>query len=1672
MACKDTKKFVTAEASTKAAMRTRGAIDKFLNITNLKEFRKLNTEWSNVAKERFGIQEKLFSEDDLRAVPNKVAFKAIDNAKGIYYQEGDSVASVASGATLEKVKQAATKMGINIQKMSEYLKNHPDIPSTGINALADIIGKVVAIAEGKEDVALTEEVVHVATAMLEQTHPQLITEMISKIGNYEIYKRTLEDYKDNPGYQLPNGKPDIRKIKKEAVDKLIAETIINISEGSTTYPELRSETNRAMVRNWWQRIIDVITGLYKKADINIFEQVASAILEGDIEGSSISEGVFYQLSDKQKAVQKRIIEEQSRLRKVVAEKASDPILMDTEEANNWYERQEANGTWTKVKRRVTDRVKAWYRKAFPSKTFTKEEIELNEFKRDHGIKGHLYFENIHKRFFNPDGTKKTSPDERPDIPDEADEQIYLKLEKYYTDLINKFSEKGEPMVFSEVMIYDPKEKEAGTIDLLIIETNGRANILDWKFMSVAKDAKDVQWYKQGAINVQLGRYKDILISQYGVKEMGMNRAIPILFDIKYKDYTKPSSKHQLKGIVIGSVDVTKIENLVLAPVSEQSESMKVLLGDNTEAYEPLDELLSKLNSIISQISKTTATTDEEREFKRERLNALRTAIRAVQSHANLTPLIDVIRLISKEGEMITNEWETKYKDKPSDYKGFTEEELSDFADDIRQYQDIADVFGEIDHLIGPFIYNENMEKEGMSEEELAVRKEIFLNIQKQVTTIKGSFKKISKVSDMFADKFIGIRNKVSGILRPTAVIQGLHATFRGVSELIPSMRVMYKLVVNAKGKASQDAIALTDKLLAIRTKLVERGGDIKELLKQIYQKDKEGRSANKLIYRYKKEFYDGVKDNSLEGARSKKWLNDNVDIAAYKKEANELLNKKIKKYNDLYDDNEELRDELILQEKRKWDIERSDFNGWDNYVLKRHPLQKWESDEYVALKKDGDLMDLYNLIHQINQEASEVGYISNKVTSTFLPFVRKSFAENLAWGNVMSGVANLGRELTLRAGDVGYGQVNELTGEYEYSIPRYYTYDFTQEGGLDDYKDVSEDLFKNMILYAGHLQKYKYLSAVEGQIQLIKNIETFKNHLATARNGDVINENGKAKELAGNEKNAAMFDVFMRALLYEQKYPLTSGDIPLGIGKALNYVKEGINKLAGRVVIPIDEEASATSLIKLIDATNRAFQVKTLGLEFISGAANAFGGNIQVATQAGNYFKASEFTKNEFTLLGNKFKSKEERDLFIALVDTFMPLKDDPTYERLKKAGMSTLTRGSMTDFLMFFMRAPEHLIEKSIFMSLLDNTMVENGKLVNIREYVKKKYPNRYSDTSRRRDVDKQIEIEIQELKKTRSITVTKKLEEGKLVIPGLDLSNREEIQRLTNLTRRIARNATGGMSDSDYNNANLNVWTKSMLVFKNWIPTLIQTRFGEFRKVSDDFSVEIGEDGLTTGEKYDIGRIRLFGYTLGISIRDLSLQTYNMLALNEKGMEAYDKMFDEYSRKYELSNGEPLNMTKEEFIDMVRTNLSNQMKELAMLLSLVSAAIAVGFIAPDDDDSRADKNFYRFSQKVFDKFIQELSFFYNPVEFQRLLSGSMFPAMGLASDIFRFSNHFWLQITGYDLSNPDLTEDEVREKAQPIKNAARMFPFTKSALTYGAIVSDDFAREFDITIQKESRR
>ena len=1579
-------------------------------------------------------------------------------------------ASTASTETLSKVKEAAKKMGISIQDLADYAKE-AKLDITSVNGVADLVKGVIAIAEGKEDVALTEEMVHLATAILEQTNPKMVTEMISKIDRFKIYKKVYEQYKDV--YKLPNGKPDIRKIKKEAVDKLITELIINQSEGSTEYPELRQEVDRSIIRGWWNSILDWIKGIYKKSNVSIFEEAAAQIITGDIGTVEDieAEGVFYQLSDAQKNFQQKIEETKKFLEKKESDKKAgvDPLLLDTEEAYNFYEVTNPDGTKESGIKRVTDRVKDWYAQRFPGKTFSEAEKAFNELKRTFGVEGHKDFEEIHARYYNSDGTKKAKPDPQPKKINLPSKEMYTKLENYYVDLIKTFDK--DTLIFSEVLMYDPKEKEAGTLDFVAVEPSGKTHILDWKFMYIAPDKNDVAWFKQGAYNVQLGRYKAILKDVYGVKNFGMTRAIPITMSFKPKNAFKPDAGFTLRGIAIGSANAADIEDLRLIPISEESEST---------GEDKLDKLIVQLNAILKQVE-SQEVTESEKEFKKERLNILRQTIRIIQATTNISPLIETIEVMRKEGERIINDYNVIYKDRPANSKDSSNKDLSDFSDDMNNFLQLSSVFSDIGLDIGDLIWNENMTaKTKIEKEDLKQRKESFDKLNYEALQIRKSTKEITEVSRKFADKHIGQRNLVVGLLRPEAVVKGLSSIFRGVSELpLASLNILYKLTGIAQDKARVDSQSEVNELMEIRDKIVKRGGDVRKFIQQLYQKDDKNNLVNKLIFKYSKDFRETVDAKFIEGG-DRNWLLQNIDVEAYKAESKKVIVERIEQIKkmslsgtdaEVKAKRKKLAEDVLLQ----FDITRKDFSGFNNIIIKRHPLPKWYSEEYKKIEKDADLLNLYNFIVKFNEKSKDVGYINNQVSKTFLPFVRKTMAEELSMSNVLSAIGKFGDSLKIKVDDVGLGDINQITGELQNSIPKYYTHDFTKgEDGVNDYSDVSEDLFKNLILYVQQVNKYKYMTEVEGQLNLVKTVEQFKEtHLRTNRVSNVVLKNGKPEEEKGNKENTKMYDEFLRVLLYGQKYVLSDSDTPLYIGKVTDFVKGALNKVTGREIFKPNEEASPTSLIKLMDAANRGFQIKTLGWEIIPGIVNLFGTNVQMMAQAGNYFKSKEFRKNERKILSQEFTNDEDKKTFIELINTFMPMKDDPSYEMYKEAGLSKLTQVNLGDMLMITMRYPEQLTEKATFLTLLDNSMVVDGRIVNIREYVNDKYKDKFKNSTTYHSSKKLIESEIEQLKSTKSISATKKLENGKLVIPGLDLTNRDELRRLTNLSKNIAKNAMGNLTEGDINRMSMSIWTKSMMVFKGWIPKLADTRFSELRKVIDDFSVEVKYDeegnAYTEGQKYEIGRLRLLGYVFMKSFTDKSTSIIDILKVNDNGILALDKMYVDFAKSYEERTGEKFTMDETEFKDMIINNLQNQIRELLVLGSLIGATLAMGLIAPDDDEDKATKNAYRYAQKVVDKFVNELSFFYNPIEFEKILSGNMFPAIGLVTDMTKFLQHFWLQITGLDF-DPETSFDDTRKKAMPIKYAAKSLPVTKSLLTYAAMISSDFAKEFDITVQKES--
>lgn len=222
--------------------------------------------YSEGFKNKFGDWENgKFKPSDINGEPSG---KALDYLLG----SQDNIEKKASPATLKKISEFLSRIGVTTSIFDDIRDEKGQ--KLGVNGIADPLAGLIKVTQGKVDAALPEEAMHMAVALIENKNPLLFKEMMNQIGNYQLFTQTVQDYKDLKEYQI-DGKPNIPKLKKEAIGKVLAETIINQNEGINEKPEL---DDRA--RSWWQKIIDFLKGLFIKAKMDPLRNYLKIFLKG------------------------------------------------------------------------------------------------------------------------------------------------------------------------------------------------------------------------------------------------------------------------------------------------------------------------------------------------------------------------------------------------------------------------------------------------------------------------------------------------------------------------------------------------------------------------------------------------------------------------------------------------------------------------------------------------------------------------------------------------------------------------------------------------------------------------------------------------------------------------------------------------------------------------------------------------------------------------------------------------------------------------------------------------------------------------------------------------------------------------------------------------------------------------------------------------------------------------------------------------------------------------------------------------------------------------------------------------------------------------------------------------------------------------------------------------
>ena len=321
------------------------------------------------------------------------------------------------------------------------------------------------------------------------------------------------------------------------------------------------------------------------------------------------------------------------------------------------------------------------------------------------------------------------------------------------------------------------------------------------------------------------------------------------------------------------------------------------------------------------------------------------------------------------------------------------------------------------------------------------------------------------------------------------------------------------------------------------------------------------------------------------------------------------------------------------------------------------------------------------------------------------------------------------------------------------------------------------------------------------------------------------------------------------------------------------------------------------------------------------------------------------------------------------------------------------------------------------------------------------------------RRALEKSFDQRVKELKEgENTLKKLSKIVNDELVIEGVST---EELAKFRMAIIDNSRNITGQMSYEDKMGFRRDTLFNSFMMFKGWIPKQLSVRGKDITK-------------NTATDEWEYGRFRAFFATLkhiGIKnitdLRDITLGT-------DKGLALINEMLEEKKRAYFLKTGKELKITPEEYQDLIRAQIVNMYKELALVVGTLSLVITSKINAPDDDDDDFTKNRYKYFAKMINKVSDELLFYVNPASADEMTRGSIIPSLGIMSKVGSLLEAVTKEV--YYISTDD---EKGSDKTYPLKYFINLIPVGSQIQNeLLPLVNPELAKEMGIRVTEESRR
>lgn len=1496
-----------------------------------------------------------YYDNELRIEEKEVAKIQIEDAKraGVEYtddylfQKEGTEGSVASPGTIKVLKDFLNRIGVDIATVKEISKNGV---KQNANGAAILTQQLVQIVEGKEDVALGEESMHWAVEIIQQKDPKLFNKMLKEVNDYAIYKQVLNDYSSDPAYQTADGKPDILKLKKEAIGKVLSETVIKQNEGITQKPELLQKA-----LTWWESIIKALRELFSTSG---FDEASMKIVSGEEIGTADdvrSDDVFYQkteLTGEEKMnqfIDNKFLGTSNRMR-----------LIDSNPDDRHY---------TIDVRRIKNSVTKWIKRN-QSKKFVRTAAQkiIDDQKQFWGSDGHEYIEKmIINSYTDSKGYIRDNP-----IAYNAKTSLNPEVQDILNGLIEKLlaSYPKGTRIFAEKFVYNEKEDLASTMDFTAFipeEKSFYVEALDWKFTTIDLErTEDIPGFKQEEYKKQMKEYVTIL-QRYGLKPSQIRKARMIAFKANYDhlipdDYKSPLI---LESIEVADLDNIKEAELYLLPVPLDFEST---------GNKRLDKFIQSLRVQYDKFVKRVVDPRQQyiKDTQREELSR---AIRKLHLQMDFIPIVNIGNTFVKNARAGID----LIKDKDYTTMSLQEmtnvlKELSYITNGAEKYTEAAEVYiftnkgkvlTEEEKQVLSDLERLKTRTEAILEEVLQIRRayatQLSVNYGITRENVAESLDKISKGEFVETGSFLNPERELDTYDRMMTESSSLSSRAANLMQRIwdlgkneadlniaKEVRAFEKVLLPAEAEARAKGINVFQLIGTIKNELPEYIDKLSDTFRKNIEKAKD--------------------------AKNKQFFIDNVDKAKYDKIANEIVSNTTEAVNADPNLSDEEKERRITRVKNRLLLDRQGFAGYNDSLFFKVFYETMNTDknaskEYKAMSPAA--LDLWKFVVEgLNAKAQDLGYIG-KADSSFFALMD---ATTLQKFTDVKGIGGQFKDFfkdqyTIRmAEEQEAGKTDRETGKLINVIPKYFT--------RTDRKltQLSTDLTKVVPTWIKAINEYELRSQMEDVMLTILEVEKNKPNLMTL-DGELLTEMGVPLTTAEN-KNIDALEAIAEDFIYDR----TQDERSWGN----RNIKMAFDKTGG---LAEDKERRKLGTKKVFKTLTSWTQMLGTGLKASVGVPNWFGNQFQAYINSGNFYRFREFQMNH----GRVLIPGMVRGKVLGLLDLTVPLNEDVSTEERRKIAwkqspLKWLATWRFQDVMMVTSSFPERRLQYANALSMNENSMVVDGKIVNIRQYLAEqdrlvKYDMSESERSA---LEKSFEARVKELRDTRSLPNIADDSGEYVTIPGV---SQEEIAKYRITVRDTFRDMSGQMSQEDKAGYTRDTMASTFMLFKGWIPKQIAIRGKDIK-----FNVK--------QNRWEYGRTRLFGKLIAKQGLSAFKNAVDIMNGTDKGLQIMQELLDAKRDEYFERTGEQLTITNEEFYDMMRKAVRDNFREMQVVLLTLAIYFGTKHFADDDEEEDImSKNSWKALSKIIYKTAEEVNFYYNPLSVEGFTNGNLIPGMTIAT-------------------------------------------------------------------------